>query len=236
MKKDERDLLDVLKFELKYLQTGGYRQSLRQPWRWRYIFEDSPTCFNIQHKQHADSCADCVLIDLVPAEFRCEQAPCQYIPMNSQGETLDSLYELGDACEVEGKVGKWLQTTIERLEEERKYKAQRELRPILGNAMKGISLDQKNYPKCANPACTATFQWLSGGKFFRFTPDPARPAPARPFTEQKGDGPKVKHFWLCECCCHIFTLVYDEPYGVLLTLLVPELPLPAGYEVDTRQQ
>ena len=38
MHKDERDLLDVLKFELAFLEKGGYGRSPREPWRPRYIF------------------------------------------------------------------------------------------------------------------------------------------------------------------------------------------------------
>ena len=33
MQKDERDLLDVLKFELDFLEKGGYGRSPRKPWK-----------------------------------------------------------------------------------------------------------------------------------------------------------------------------------------------------------
>jgi hypothetical protein len=46
MQKDERDLLDVLRFELEFLEPGGYGRSPRTPWRPQYIFEDSLTCMN----------------------------------------------------------------------------------------------------------------------------------------------------------------------------------------------
>src|ERR1700724_713640 len=46
MQKDERDLLEVLKFELDFLEQGGYGRSPRTPWRPLYIFEDSLTCLN----------------------------------------------------------------------------------------------------------------------------------------------------------------------------------------------
>ena len=35
MAKDERDLLDLLKFELKFLEDGGYDSSHHTPWRRR---------------------------------------------------------------------------------------------------------------------------------------------------------------------------------------------------------
>jgi hypothetical protein len=30
-------------------------------------------------------------------------------------------------------------------------------------------------------------------------------------------------YWLCERCAHVFTLVYDEEYGVTLKLIWSEL-------------
>jgi len=36
----------------------------------------------------------------------------------------------------------------------------------------------------------------------------------------------VKHYWLCEKCCHAFTLVHDDAAGVVLRLLWSELPAP----------
>ena len=52
MQKDERDLLEVLKFELQFLQDGGYGRSPRTPWRPQYIFEDSLTCMNYDSKEN----------------------------------------------------------------------------------------------------------------------------------------------------------------------------------------
>ena len=46
MPKDDRNLLDVLKFELEFLETGGYGRLAGKAWRPRFIFEDSPTCMN----------------------------------------------------------------------------------------------------------------------------------------------------------------------------------------------
>jgi hypothetical protein len=34
----------------------------------------------------------------------------------------------------------------------------------------------------------------------------------------------VKHYWLCESCCNVFTLSHTEPEGVTLKLLWDELP------------
>ena len=119
MQKDERDLLEVLKFELQFLENGGYGRSARTPWRPQYIFEDSRTCMNYDSKEHPGPCSDCVLIDLVPSQLRSAKIPCRHIPLNTSGETLDSLYRYHEQSEIEEKVASWLRATIRNLEEER---------------------------------------------------------------------------------------------------------------------
>lgn len=86
-----------------------------------------------------------------------------------------SVYRYGDQVETEEVVGGWLRATIKRQEEERAAakRNQRE-QPSVGNGgmTKGTPLNQKQHPKCANPACPTAFHWTGGDKFFRFRPDP----------------------------------------------------------------
>jgi len=226
MKKDERDLLDVLKFELNFLEKGGYGRSPREPWRSRYIFEDSPTCMNYDSKDHRDPCAECVLMQLVPLEFRAAEIPCRYIPINPEGDTLDSLYRYADQFETEEIFGNWLRVTIAKLEEQRQEHRNNPAGPAAPGAGEsaGEPLFHSHHPKCANPACQSAFHWLGGGKFFRFRPDSPTPSSealvSRPPAEPRG----VRHYWLCERCSHVFSLAYDENQGVVLKLLRPELP------------
>jgi hypothetical protein len=165
---------------------------------------------------------------LVPPGFRSAKTPCRHIPLNEAGETLDTLYRYDDQREVEQTVGDWLRTTIAKLQETRKaaqLNCGRHDAPPEGAEMQGTPLFQKFHPKCANPACPTAFHWLGGGKFFRF----------RPVEVAEGTDPSaqdalknlhgVKHFWLCERCSHIFTLVHDARNGIVLHLLWPELPL-----------
>ncbi len=79
-------------------------------------------------------------------------------------------------------------------------------------------------PKCANPSCAASFDWLAGGKLFRFP----REHHELPYTDGKnirasGSHP-IGHFWLCERCSHVFTLAYEDADGVMLKVLWLELP------------
>lgn len=240
MRKDERDLLEVLKFELKFLESGGYQRSSRQPWRQAHIFEDSPTCFNYGQydydcRGNRSPCTDCVLIHLVPPESRMQTIPCRHIPLNESGDTLASLYGKGDARQVEEIVANWLRGTIEHLERERSRppgsdRPTSDQRPMPGRVMHGVELYCKMHPKCANPACPTAFQWLAGGRFFRFTPEHDLASPQQSDFNAPTETDGEKHFWLCEKCSHIFTLVYDEKYGVVLTLLMPELPLVHSHE------
>ena len=121
MPTDKRDLLEVLKFELEFLEQGGYGRLPREAWRPRFVFEDSPTCMNFNSKER-EPCSECLLMQLVPEHARQEQTPCIHIPLSINGETLESLYRTGTQQEIEVALGAWLRTTIHRLEAERARK------------------------------------------------------------------------------------------------------------------
>jgi hypothetical protein len=157
MQKDERDLLEVLKFELDFLKKGGYGRSTREPWRARYIFEDSPTCMNYDCKENPEPCSHCVLTQLVPPDLRNEKIPCRHIPLNGLGENLDSLYRYDDLRDVEENAGNWLRATIATLQEARQAaRSDAHTSPSPnGHAMKCTPQCHQLHPKCANPACPA---------------------------------------------------------------------------------
>jgi len=74
MQNDERDLLEVLKSELEFLEQRGYQRSPETAWRPKYIFEDSPSCINYNSDVNPRPCTDCALIYLVPPA-RLKQVP-----------------------------------------------------------------------------------------------------------------------------------------------------------------
>ena len=127
MQKDERNLLDVLKSELNFLEKGGYGRSPREPWRPELIFEDSPTCMNYDCKNDPAPCSVCVLMQLVPPEIRSGKIPCRQIPLNTGEETLDSLYRWSDQHDIEDTLRTWLVATIAEIEGRR-----RDSRPTAG--------------------------------------------------------------------------------------------------------
>ncbi len=230
MQKDERDLLDVLKFELNFLEKGGYGRSVKTPWRPQFIFEDSPTCMNYDSKDNKAPCRECVLMQFVPPENWSAPIPCRHIPFNAEGETLHSLYAHGNQFETEEVYGKWLRETIAKLEAECENPHSKITPPQIAEPVVGIALHQNAYPKCANPACPTVFHWLIGGKFFRFTETHCAPCAGKSKNELVGEkkcaGHCVKHFWLCDTCCNVFTLAHEESQGVVLKLLWTELPEP----------
>ena len=118
MTNDKRDLLGVLKAELKFLEKGGYRQTARVPWRPQFLFQDSPVCLNFDPTQPQKPCSDCVLMQLIPENLRNKKVACRYIPLSERGETIDSFYRTGTQEELDAAFSQWLKTTITRLERE----------------------------------------------------------------------------------------------------------------------
>jgi|SRR5271170_5395377 len=119
MSDDKRDILEVLKFELNFLEQGGYGRSVKTPWKPTSIFLDSPSCINFNDSGRPNPCSQCLFTDLVPAKYQEEEIPCHHIPLNSQGETVYSMERQREQGEMEEAVKAWLRSTIQRIEAER---------------------------------------------------------------------------------------------------------------------
>ena len=116
MSNDRRELLKVLKAELEFVEKGGYRNTSLTAWRPQFIFQDSPTCLNVDPDQPPKPCSDCVLLKLVPDNLRSRNIPCRYIPLNEQGETIDFFYRCETREALESALQKWLRSAIRHLE------------------------------------------------------------------------------------------------------------------------
>jgi len=79
-------------------------------------------------------------------------------------------------------------------------------------------------PKCANPSCAAGFEWLGGGRMFRFHRHSGESAPPAELQAGVPNAHPIEHFWLCERCSSIYTLKYEPARGVMILPLWPELP------------
>lgn len=116
MTKDDRDVLELLKAELNFIEKGGYGRSVKTPWLPTSLFQDSPSCACFPLRDHDSECA---LMRFVPTEVRQQGVPCHCIPLNEAGETAATLETKGDPQQLEEALKAWLRATIRRLEEER---------------------------------------------------------------------------------------------------------------------
>jgi hypothetical protein len=117
MENNRQTLLNLLKSELEFVKSGGYRRSASSPWRAPYVFEESPTCPNFFDRTRQHRCQDCWLMQFVPCDYRHEQVPCRFVQLGN-GITVDSLYRCGTPGETEERLTRWLQDTIHEIERE----------------------------------------------------------------------------------------------------------------------
>jgi hypothetical protein len=117
MPKDNRDILELLKFELDFLEQGGYGRSVRTPWQATAAFQDSPTCLNFNDADRPHPCSECRLMDFVPSASRTRDTPCHHIPLTPSGETVCTLEQRHNQLEVEQALKDWLRATIRGVEQ-----------------------------------------------------------------------------------------------------------------------
>jgi hypothetical protein len=119
MSTDNRDVLEVLKAELNFIEKGGYGKPAGEPWVPTSIFQGSPSCLNLGDPARTHPCSECLLSDLVPPEDLSQPVPCHYIPLTENGETVASIEARENQQELEEKVETWLRGAIARIEQER---------------------------------------------------------------------------------------------------------------------
>ena len=120
---DERDVLEVLKFELNFLEQGGYGRSVHAPQTPTRIFQDSISCLNFGDPNRPHPCSECMLIDFVPPSMRNENVPCHHIPLSPAGETVATLEARDRQQKLEEAVIAWLRAVIARMEKERQARS-----------------------------------------------------------------------------------------------------------------
>ena len=119
MTKDDRDILELLREELAFIEQGGYGRSVRTPWLPKSVFQDSLTCINYGYPYRAHPCTECNLLDFVEAEHHAEQVPCHYIPLNEAGETIEDLEAQMNQPKLEATLKRWMRAKIKEIEEAR---------------------------------------------------------------------------------------------------------------------
>ena len=119
MAHDDRDILELLKSELDFIEQGGYGRSVRTPWKPQSTFQDSLTCINYGYPYRAHPCNECHLLDFVSPEHHSAEVPCHYIPLNETGETIEDFEAQDNQAKLERNVRDWLRARIKQIEEER---------------------------------------------------------------------------------------------------------------------
>ena len=114
MSEEKRELLEKLKFELAFVEDGGYGRSVRTPHQPTSPFQDSLTCLNFGDPSRAHPCSECILMQYVPESRKGEAVPCHHIPLDGENRTIINL----DVPEAEEALKRWLRREIDRLEGE----------------------------------------------------------------------------------------------------------------------
>ena len=119
MVKDGRDILELLKEELAFIEQGGYGRSVRTPWLPKSAFQDSLACINNADPNRTHSCSECHLIDFVGSEHLADEIPCHFIPLNEAGDTIEDLEAQGNQAKLEATLKQWMRSKINQIEDRR---------------------------------------------------------------------------------------------------------------------
>ncbi len=122
MSDDRRDMLEVLRYELNFLEQGGYSRNVRQG-TGVSPFQDTLTCLNFGDPMRPHACHECLLIDFVPESAKTEDVPCHFIPLDPVGHTIAELLKEGDMRQLERALKVWLRSTIHKVETSAKVPA-----------------------------------------------------------------------------------------------------------------
>jgi hypothetical protein len=116
---DKEEMIAQLKLEIDVIEKGGYHPSVREPRKEVRPFRDSVSCLNLGLDEKQEPCASCFLAEFVPSELRASSGDlCHMIPLNAQGDTVESLEAEGDREKLQAAILGWLKSTVARLEKE----------------------------------------------------------------------------------------------------------------------
>ena len=129
MSKDEGGVLDFLKSQLSFIESGGYTDLERSKSGRALIFRDSPGCLLSGNAQRSSSCYDCPLMEFVPPADRSRNLPCHGVPVGLNGETVREAAADSDQQHLTHTVAQWLQSKIRSIEQAQRHTGLRDARP-----------------------------------------------------------------------------------------------------------
>jgi hypothetical protein len=115
MSHDLREVLQVLRFELNYLEQGGFERDRTLQGTESPILGGF-ACLNFGDPLRRHACRECGLHQFVPTDRQNEEFPCHYIRLTPSGETVASLIEKHEPQRMVTALKDWLRTTIACLE------------------------------------------------------------------------------------------------------------------------
>ena len=115
MSQDLREVLDILCFELNYLEQGGFDRDLAALGQ-RSPFLGTIACINFGDPLRAHACRECILYQFVPGDKQGEEFPCHHIRLNASGETIAGFMKQKDPGGMVLALEAWLRTTIAQLQ------------------------------------------------------------------------------------------------------------------------
>jgi len=115
MSQDLREVLDILCFELNYLEQGGFNRDRKEPGI-ESPFLGTIACINYGDPIRAHTCHECLLYEFVPGDKRGEDRPCHHIPLNAAGETVAGLLQQNDPERLVRVLESWLRAKIANLD------------------------------------------------------------------------------------------------------------------------
>ena len=114
MSEDRRGVLEVLRFELNFLEQGGYRKRLAD-FGDASPFQENVSCLNFGEPLRPHACRECLLFDFVPKQSRTEEIPCHFIPLDPAGRTVATFMNERKYDDLERALKVWLRKTISQL-------------------------------------------------------------------------------------------------------------------------
>jgi hypothetical protein len=115
MAHDISEILQVLRYELNYLEQGGFARD-RALLGTESPFRGTFACLNFRDALEAHACRECLLYQFVPDDKRNQELPCHHILLDDRGATIQQCLDSNDPERMANLLKHWLQTTITQLE------------------------------------------------------------------------------------------------------------------------
>ncbi len=114
MKVDRQQVIETLRYELNFLEQGGYDHNvsgdgLPSPFRTGF------SCINFGDPLRRHACHECDLYEFVPEKARTDDTPCHGIELEP-GVTIGQLLAAGERKRMVTLLERWLREMIARLE------------------------------------------------------------------------------------------------------------------------